>query len=153
MSDGEWRVRKNEIVPAGGVLEGRTSGRGLHTARSAVENGCSAGDQSGLGLGKVGFGEESKQARISTNGNKEPSAEEKTNGKALGPPDGCFQGLADWSVYPRLLTIQEVSFLLRVPVSTLYKWNASGEFEGVSKRIGKQLRFDRDALMRMWCSE
>ncbi len=40
--------------------------------------------------------------------------------------------------------------LTRVPVKTLYKWNADGKLRGIATRVGKQLRFDRDALLRMW---
>lgn len=66
--------------------------------------------------------------------------------------DGAQQ-LADWSLAPKLLNISEASFLTAIPVKTLYRWNACGMLKGVATRIGKRLRFDRDALLRLFTHE
>lgn len=58
--------------------------------------------------------------------------------------------LANWALAPQVLNIVEASFLTRIPVKTLYKWNAAGKLKGITSKIGKELRFDRDALLRLW---
>jgi hypothetical protein len=65
----------------------------------------------------------------------------------------CLKALTDWTLFPQLLNIHEASWLTQVPVKTLYKWHSDGVLEGVAKTIGKQLRFDRDALLSMWKDE
>lgn len=65
----------------------------------------------------------------------------------------CLRALADWSLFPQVLNIREACWLTQVPVKTLYKWKSEGKLKGVAKTIGKQLRFDRDALLRMWVHE
>lgn len=80
----------------------------------------------------------------------EPAAAAVTSSEqalSIGPTANV---LADWRLAPQLLNIQEASMLTRVPVKTLYKWNADGKLRGIATRVGKQLRFDRDALLRMW---
>ncbi len=69
------------------------------------------------------------------------------------PDEHCLKALTDWSLFPRLLTIQEASWLTSTPTSTLYKWHAEGKLQKVAKTIGKQLRFDREALLHMWTHE
>ncbi len=69
------------------------------------------------------------------------------------PYEHCLKALTDWSLFPRLLTIHEASWLTQVPVKTLYKWNAQGKLIKVTTTLGKQLRFDREALLRMWTHE
>ena len=69
------------------------------------------------------------------------------------PREHCMEALTNWALFPQLLNIQEASWLTQVPIKTLYKWNSEGTLEGVTKTIGKQLRFDRDALLRMWIHE
>lgn len=66
------------------------------------------------------------------------------------PADVCQKVLADWRLFPQVLNIQEASWLTQIPVKTFYKWNSEGKLKGVARRIGKQLRFDRDALLRIW---
>ena len=61
--------------------------------------------------------------------------------------------LADWSKAPQLLNISEASILTQVPIKTLYKWHAEGKLAGVVRKLGKQLRFDRDALSRLWFND
>ena len=65
----------------------------------------------------------------------------------------CLRALADWSLFPKLLNIQEASWLTQVPVKTLYKWNSEGMLKGIARTIGRQLRFDREALLHMWVDE
>ncbi len=67
--------------------------------------------------------------------------------------DHCLKALTDWSLFPKVLNIREASWLTQVPIKTLYKWSSEGKLKGIAKTIGKQLRFDRDALLRMWVNE
>jgi excisionase family DNA binding protein len=69
------------------------------------------------------------------------------------PYEHCLNALTDWTLFPRLLTIQEAAWLTQVPVKTLYKWNAQGKLKKVATTLGKQLRFDREALLQMWTHE
>ena len=47
----------------------------------------------------------------------------------------------------RLLSIQEVSMLLQVPVATLYQWRFRGEGPP-GKRVGRYVRYDPGDLSR-----
>ena len=69
------------------------------------------------------------------------------------PREHCLRALSDWSLFPKLLNISEASWLTQIPIKTLYKWSSEGKLRAVAKTIGKQLRFDRDALLRMWVNE
>lgn len=152
-------------------------------ARSAVESGCFAGGWLGWEKapcewqGWVSGGVDCERVeRLVSDDNwkrgrdREPYTETKANDKPyevlplIAFDTGLsektqkfnsvyFQALSDWSVFPLLLTIEEASLLTRVPVKTLYKWNSQGKLKGVAKTNGKQLRFDRDALLRMWRDE
>lgn len=51
---------------------------------------------------------------------------------------------------PKLLSIREASYLMQVPIKTLYRWNSEGRLHGIATRVGKQLRIDRDGLLRLW---
>lgn len=66
----------------------------------------------------------------------------------LGP-----EHLANWSLAPQLLSIQAASYLTQIPVKTLYKWNAAGKLKGITSKVGKELRFDRDGLLRLFQHE
>ena len=80
-----------------------------------------------------------------------PSPGEKPPRRGLRlSADMCLKALSDWTLFPRLLTVEEVAWLTGLPVKTVYTLNAKGTFLGVVKKIGKQLRFDRDALLRLW---
>ena len=65
----------------------------------------------------------------------------------------CLKALADWSLFPKLLNIREASWLTQVPVKTLYKWNSEGKLKCIARTIGKQLRFDREALLHLWVND
>ena len=66
------------------------------------------------------------------------------------PAEICLKALSDWTLFPRLLTVSEVAFLCGLSVKAVYTLKCKGVFEGVVRKIGKQLRFDRDALLERW---
>ena len=66
------------------------------------------------------------------------------------PEEQRYLVLTDWSLAPKVLNIQEASLLTQVPIKTLYKWSSEGKLLGITRTIGKQLRFDRDALLDIW---
>lgn len=68
------------------------------------------------------------------------------------PLELAIRALSDWALFPRLMTIQEASWATGIPVKTLYKLNAEGKLRNVAKKIGKQIRFDRDGLLALWTS-
>lgn len=52
---------------------------------------------------------------------------------------------------PELLTIDEVSAYLKVPVETLRKWRTQGHGPPAAK-LGRHLRYDKDEVDR-WVTE
>jgi hypothetical protein len=50
--------------------------------------------------------------------------------------------------YPPILSIEQVSEMLTIPVSTLYAWHRQGRFKHCCMKLGKHLRFVRDCLLK-----
>ncbi len=84
-----------------------------------------------------------------TTGHPPPAPRLPVRGLRL-PPEVCIKALSDWSLFPFLLNVDEVAWLTGLPVKTVYALNAKGVFAGVVRKIGRQLRFNRDALLRLW---
>ena len=80
----------------------------------------------------------------------EQSAESAPEQPSPPTPRISPEAWRDPSCAPKHLSITEASYLIQVPVATLYKWHAAGKLKGVAARIGKQLRIDRDALLHLW---
>ena len=58
---------------------------------------------------------------------------------------------APWHDLPSTLTVAEVALILRLDPDTVYKSIAA---QGIpAKRLGRQLRVSRDALISWWASD
>lgn len=51
-----------------------------------------------------------------------------------------------WGEQTPLLTIEEVSEFLRIPVSSLYRWRSAGSDAPPAIRLGRHLRFRRSDI-------
>lgn len=49
--------------------------------------------------------------------------------------------------FPPVLTMEQVSEMLQVPMSTLKQWKAEGRFDGSFRRVGKRVRWFRDRVI------
>jgi hypothetical protein len=59
-----------------------------------------------------------------------------------------FSDTALAAKYPPILTIAEAAELARVPVGTIRDWRSRGLLDDCSRRIGRQVRFIRDRLIK-----
>lgn len=50
---------------------------------------------------------------------------------------------------PPILTLAELSGLVRIPVKTLYEWIARGRLDGTFRRRGKPYLFWRDRIINL----
>jgi len=50
--------------------------------------------------------------------------------------------------FPPVLSVEQASDLLQVPVDTIYQWRSRGLLGSCCRRIGKHLRFYRDRLLK-----
>jgi hypothetical protein len=55
--------------------------------------------------------------------------------------------------FPPVLSVEQASDLLQVPVATLYQWRSRGLLGSCCRRVGKYLRFFRDRLMKTTFNE
>lgn len=49
--------------------------------------------------------------------------------------------------FPPILTMEQVSAMLQVPMSTLKQWKTEGRFDGCFRRVGKRGRWFRDRVI------
>lgn len=52
--------------------------------------------------------------------------------------------------FAAVLTMEEVSAMLQVPMSTLKQWKAEGRFDGSFRRVGKRVRWFRDRVIECY---
>lgn len=52
--------------------------------------------------------------------------------------------------FPAILTMQQVSAMLQVPMSTLKQWKTEGRFDGCYRRVGKRVRWFRDRVIEKY---
>ncbi len=69
-----------------------------------------------------------------------------SNGAAPTAPIIPLHPSNPWGEQSPLLTIDEVSEFLRVPVSSLYRWRSTGSDAPPAIRLGRHLRFRRSDL-------
>jgi hypothetical protein len=55
--------------------------------------------------------------------------------------------------YPPLLTIAEAAALVRVPIGTIRDWRSRGLLNQCSRRVGREVRFLRDRLVKQLFNE
>lgn len=64
--------------------------------------------------------------------------------------DGSFPVPGSAENYPLILTIEQASRMLQVPIGTIRDWRSRGLLGDCCNRRGKHLRFHRDRLLA-WC--
>lgn len=52
--------------------------------------------------------------------------------------------------FPAILTMEQVSAMLQVPMSTLKQWKTEGRFDGCYRRVGKRVRWFRDRVIEKY---
>lgn len=52
--------------------------------------------------------------------------------------------------FPPILTMEQVSEMLQVPMSTLKQWKTEGRFDGCFRRVGKRVRWFRDRVIEKY---
>jgi hypothetical protein len=62
--------------------------------------------------------------------------------------DGAFFDKQAGGRFPPVLSSQQASEMLQIPLKTLYEWSSRGYLRGCSRRRGKRLFFWRDRLVR-----
>ncbi|MEX2308414.1 MAG: helix-turn-helix domain-containing protein [Pirellulales bacterium] len=60
----------------------------------------------------------------------------------------CFSDPVVAAKFPPILTIKEAAQLLSVPVGTLRDWRSRGLLPGCARRLGREVRFFRDRLIK-----
>ena len=50
--------------------------------------------------------------------------------------------------FPPILTLEEAGDLLRIPVGTLRDWHSRRLLDGCARKLGKEVRFIRDRLLK-----
>jgi hypothetical protein len=50
--------------------------------------------------------------------------------------------------FPPVLTLEEAGDLLRTPVGTLRDWRSRGLLDGCARKLGREVRFIRDRLLK-----
>ena len=59
-----------------------------------------------------------------------------------------FSHPVDADRFPPVLTLEDASELLKVPVGTLRDWRSRGHLKGCCRKVGKHIRLLRDPLIR-----
>ena len=60
----------------------------------------------------------------------------------------CFSDPVIAAKFPPILKINEAAELLRVPIGTLRDWRSRGLLPGCARRLGREVRFFRDRLIK-----
>jgi hypothetical protein len=60
----------------------------------------------------------------------------------------CFSDPVTAARFPPILTLEEAAELVRVPIGTLRDWRSRGLLSCCSRRVGKEVRFFRDRLIK-----
>jgi hypothetical protein len=63
--------------------------------------------------------------------------------------DAEIRQAMDSAAVPPILTMPELSALIRVPTKTLYEWIARGRLDGTYRRRGKPFLFWRDRIINL----
>lgn len=60
----------------------------------------------------------------------------------------CFNDPASATRFPPVLNIQQAGDLLGVPVGTLRDWRSRGLLANCARRVGREVKFFRDRLLK-----
>jgi len=59
-----------------------------------------------------------------------------------------FSDTATAEKYPPVMPIKQAAELLQIPIETIYQWWSQGRLGTCRRKVGKQLRFYRDRLVK-----